>query len=322
MRRIRCSSGESSWLITVSNLDELSMKRIGGSSSRRRPGMQESTDDGLVAASSRSRRCLVEIRAFEAEQLAHRRRAGRSSWPKWKHRHTRLRLAPSPAEQAVIASTTCWRFPADGCCRRWNRAQLLSVHLESLLKLVVTLRAPDETQPSLAVASQELVALGTPAPGQLDGTRRSAALQDVVVQSLDLLLEGEDRRGRTLCATRNAKHRAGRRTRPMIPLALIETERRDAALRRSSGWRPCGHESVHRGTLAAELGLDEHDDVFVPTWDAGDARSDGADGGSITWCCTIRRTIRRSCASAPSANIFHVIGEAVPILLMHPYESF
>ena len=35
---------------------------------------------------------------------------------------------------------------------------------------------------------------------------------------------------------------------------------------------------AHRGMLAAELGLDEHDDVFeIDARDAGDARPDGID---------------------------------------------
>jgi polyphosphate kinase len=80
---------------------------------------------------------------------------------------------------------------------------------------------------------------------------------------------------------------------------------------------------VHRGMLAAELGLDEHDDVFeiddgmlalrdlmelaaVDNPALHDPPHHPADHARLT----------------PSRNIFHVIRDAGSILLMHPYESF
>ena len=80
---------------------------------------------------------------------------------------------------------------------------------------------------------------------------------------------------------------------------------------------------VHRGMLAAELGLDEAHDVFEVDGMLGAARPDGDRGARRSRRCTIRRTTRsttRACST--TRNIFHVIRDAGPILLQHPYESF
>ena len=55
--------------ITASNLDEFFMKRIGGLKQQAIAGMQELTDDGRTPQQQIAE-CLVEIRAFEAEQRA------------------------------------------------------------------------------------------------------------------------------------------------------------------------------------------------------------------------------------------------------------
>jgi polyphosphate kinase len=84
-----------------------------------------------------------------------------------------------------------------------------------------------------------------------------------------------------------------------------------------------GMNPVHRGMLAAELGLDEHDDVFeiddgmlamrdrmelmaVDNPALHDPPHHPVDHARLT----------------PSRNIFHVIRDVGSILLMHPYESF
>ncbi len=81
--------------------------------------------------------------------------------------------------------------------------------------------------------------------------------------------------------------------------------------------------SAHRGMLAAELGLDEHDDVFE------------IDAGMLAMRDLMELTAVDNPALhdppyhpadharlAPSRSIFHVIRDAGSILLMHPYESF
>ena len=130
------------------------------------------------------------------------------------------------------------------------------------LNLLVTLRAPDDTELSLARVKVP-VGLGIPRFLRVDGTRRFVRLEDVVAHNLDLLFPEARIDGYEFFrVTRNANTERDEDEADDL-LALIESELRDrrfAPIVRMEALR--GMNPAHRGMLAAELGLDEHDDVF------------------------------------------------------------
>jgi len=107
-------------------------------------------------------------------------------------------------------------------------------------------------------------------------------------------------------------------------LQMIESalrERKFAEIvRLEVGW---GMEEQHRGMLAAELGVDEHGDVFAVDGIVGKrdlmeiARLDRAE-----LCFPPHKPVDNAELCDEDPNIFHVIRKHGSILLQHPYESF
>jgi polyphosphate kinase len=306
--------------ITASNLDEFFMKRIGGLKQQAIAGMQELTDDGRTPQQQIAE-CLVEIRAFEAEQ--------RALLPDLLKRlaeadiHVLAFDQLSPAEQAAIREYYLRNIFPLMTPQAMDPAHPFPFISNLSLNLLVTLRAPDDTEPSLARVKVP-VGLGIPRFLRVDGTRRFVPLEDVVAHTLDLLFPEAKIDGYEFFrVTRNANTERDEDEADDL-LALIESELRDrrfAPIVRMEAVR--GMNPVHRGMLAAELGLDEHDDVFE------------IDAGMLAMRDLMELTAVDNPALhdppyhpvdharlAPSRNIFHVIREAGSILLMHPYESF
>jgi polyphosphate kinase len=306
--------------ITASNLDEFFMKRIGGLKQQAIAGMQELTVDGRTPQQQITE-CLVEIRAFEAEQ--------RALLPALLKRldeadiHILAFDELSPAEQAAIREYYLRNIFPLVTPQAMDPAHPFPFISNLSLNLLVTLRAPDDTEPSLARVKVP-VGLGIPRFLRVDGTRRFVPLEDVVAHTLDLLFPEARIEGfEFFRVTRNANTERDEDEADDL-LALIESElreRRFAPIVRMEAVR--GMNPTHRGMLAAELGLDERDDVFeiedgmlalrdlmeltaVDNPALHDPPHHPADHARLT----------------PSRNIFHVIREAGSILLMHPYESF
>ncbi len=306
--------------ITASNLDEFFMKRIGGLKQQAIAGMQELTDDGRTPQQQIAE-CLVEIRAFEAEQ--------RALLPELLKQlaeadiHILAFDQLSPAEQAAIREYYLRNIFPLMTPQAMDPAHPFPFISNLSLNLLVTLRAPDDTEPSLARVKVP-VGLGIPRFLRVDGTRRFVPLEDVVAHTLDLLFPEAKIDGYEFFrVTRNANTERDEDEADDL-LALIESELRDrrfAPIVRMEAVR--GMNPAHRGMLAAELGLDEHDDVFE------------IDAGMLAMRDLMELTAVDNSALhdpphhpadharlAPSRNIFHVIREAGSILLMHPYESF
>jgi polyphosphate kinase len=306
--------------ITASNLDEFFMKRIGGLKQQAIAGMQELTDDGRTPQQQIAE-CLVEIRAFEAEQ--------RALLPVLLKRladaeiHVLAFDQLSPGEQAAIREYYLRNIFPLVTPQAMDPAHPFPFISNLSLNLLVTLRAPDDVEPSLARVKVP-VGLGIPRFLRVEGTRRFVPLEDVIAHTLDLLFPEVRVDGYEFFrVTRNANTERDEDEADDL-LALIESELRDrrfAPIVRMEAVR--GMKPVHRGMLAAELGLDEHDDVFeiddgmlalrdlmelaaVDNPALHDPPHHPADHARLT----------------PSRNIFHVIREAGSILLMHPYESF
>ena len=306
--------------ITASNLDEFFMKRIGGLKQQAIAGMQELTDDGRTPQQQIAE-CLVEIREFEAAQ--------RALLPELlkRLRESDIDILSfeqlSAAEQAAIREHYLRNIFPLVTPQAMDPAHPFPFISNLSLNLLVTLRSPDDTEPSLARVKVP-VGLGIPRFLRVDGTRRFVRLEDVIAHTLDLLFPEVRVDGYEFFrVTRNANTERDEDEADDL-LALIESELRDrrfAPIVRMEAL--AGMNPVHRGMLAAELGLDERDDVF----EIGDGMLAMRDLMELTAVDNpaLHDPPHHPADHArltPSRNIFHVIREAGSILLMHPYESF
>src|ERR1700687_5527501 len=253
LERVKCLA------ITASNLDEFFMKRIGGLKQQAIAGMQELTDDGRTPQQQIAE-CLTEVRQFEAEQ--------RTLLPELLKRlrehdiHVLAFEQLTAAEQGAIREYYLRNIFPLMTPQAMDPAHPFPFISNLSLNLLVTLRAPDDTEPSLARVKVP-VGLGIPRFLRVDGTRRFVPLEDVVAHTLDLLFPEAKIDGYEFFrVTRNANTERDEDEADDL-LALIESELRDrrfapiVRLEVLAGMNP-----VHRGMVAAELGLDERSDVF------------------------------------------------------------
>ncbi len=305
--------------ISASNLDEFFMKRIGGLKQQAVAGMQELTVDGRTPQQQIAE-CLAEIRDFEAQQ--------RALWPALLERLREYDIdllsfeGLSAAEQSAIREYFVRNIFPLMTPQTMDPAHPFPFISNLSLNLLVTLRAPDDNEPSLARVKIP-VGLGIPRFLRVDGTRRFVPLEDVVAHTLDLLFPNARIEGSEFFrVTRNANTERDEDDADDL-LALIESElreRRFAPIVRMEAIK--GISAVHRGMLAAELGLHEQDDVFEVQGML--AMRDLMELASVD-CPALHDTPHHPVDHprlTPSRNIFHVIRDAGAILLMHPYESF
>ncbi len=190
------------------------------------------------------------------------------------------------------------------------------------LNLLVGLRHPKEPEQLLARVKVP-VGAGVPRFMQLDGKNTFVPLESVMAANLDLLFPGmEIDSCEEFRVTRNANTLRGEETADDL-LSLIESglrERKFAPVVRlevESTIAP-----LHRGRLAAELGLNEQADVFEV-----DGLMAPRDLMELT---AIKAPALHDAPHHPVTHhtledkdsIFHIIRDAGPILLHHPYHSF
>jgi polyphosphate kinase len=306
--------------ITASNLDEFFMKRIGGLKQQAIAGMQELTDDGRTPQQQIAE-CLAEVRQFESAQ--------RALLPVLLERlsecdiHVLSFEQLTPAEQAAIREYYLRNIFPLMTPQTMDPAHPFPFISNLSLNLLVTLRGPDDLEPSLARVKVP-VGRGIPRFLRVDGTRRFVPLEDVVAHTLDLLFPEARIDGcEVFRVTRNANTERDEDEADDL-LALIESELRDrrfAPIVRMEAM--AGMLAAHRGMLAAELGLDERDDVF----EIGEGMLAMRDLMELTAVDNpaLHDPPQHPADHArlsPTRSIFHVIREAGSILLMHPYESF
>ena len=192
------------------------------------------------------------------------------------------------------------------------------------LNLLVTLRFPGGSEVYMARVkvpvskdvSKRLIAI--------DGSLTFVTLEDLIVNNLDMLFPGMEIASCALFrVTRNAI------VEPDVEAAndlleLIETELRErhfAPIVRLEV--QCGMEPVHRGMLAAELGLNEEEDVFEV--DSMMSMRDLFELAAIDrpeLHDKPHRPVDHPLLANDRRNIFHIIRENGPILLQHPYQPF
>jgi polyphosphate kinase len=315
--------------ITASNLDEFFMKRIGGLKQQAASGVQTLTLDGRTPQAQIAE-CLDVIRQQEQRQ------------------REVLALLLDQLKTCGIAVLSYEELSAA------QQAALREHYLTNIFPLVTPL-AIDPAHPFPFVSSLSLNLLVTirqaaddqpsePAPGEPDtalarikvpvgsgvprfvrvGERNDfVLLEDVIAHNLDLLFpQLEIAKCELFRVSRNANAERDEEEADDL-LALIETELRDrrmAPIVRLEVER--GMEPVHRGMLAAELGLDERADVFET-------------GGMLA----MRDLMELAELEIPELHdpphhpldhprlqehrsIFHIIRDAGSLLLRHPYDSY
>jgi polyphosphate kinase len=158
---------------------------------------------------------------------------------------------------------------------------------------------------------------------QVDQSNHFVLLEEIVANNLDLLFpEAEVAAAEVFRVTRNANTERDEEEADDL-LAMIESELRDRRVAPIVRLEVVGNfDPVRRGMLAAELGLDEHSDVF---------EGSGLPGlRDLVELLTLDLPELRDPPHHPvdhprlveKRSIFHIIRDAGSILLLHPYESF
>jgi len=305
--------------IVGSNLDEFVMKRLGGLKQQVAASVRETTVDGRTPA-QQIEECYGVIRDFHVrerrlqEELVSLLAAEGiriSGWADleddaraWLRDHYFRNIFPLVTPQAMDPAHP---FP----------------FISNLsLNLLITVRHPKDERPSLARVK-------VPVGGGIDRLLRVrnedlfVPLEEVMAHNLDLLLPGIEVEACELFrVTRNANTERDEETADDL-LGMIESElreRRFAPIVRLEVAR--GMSELHRGMLAAELGLDEGDDVVEQ---AGMLAT-----RDLMQIASLPRAELHDPPHHPidhpslhgEAPIFHQIRNAGSILLQHPYESF
>jgi len=196
-------------------------------------------------------------------------------------------------------------------------------HISNLsLNLLVTLRTPEEATPMLARVK---VPMGNAVSRfiQVGNGHQFVPLEDVMANNLDVLFpEVEILDCEVFRVTRNANTERDEDTADDL-LAMIESEVRDrkfapiVRLETTDSIMP-----THRGMLAAELGLDEDEDVFESDVMLGQRDLMEIAGIDIPHLHDPDHHPIDNVDLDDNQNIFHIIRNKGPILLHHPYESF
>jgi polyphosphate kinase len=305
--------------ITAANLDEFFMKRIGGLKQQVVAGVQERTADGRTPQEQIAE-CYTVVRELETRQRA------------------QLALLLSELRQFGIELVAHADLDAEaqrGLRERYvnnifplvtplalDPAHPFPFISNLSLNLLVTGHHPKDSD-SLMIRIKVPIGSGIPRFVRVGETRRFVRLEDVMANNLDLLLPGMTIESCELFrVTRNANTERDEEEADDL-LAMIESELRDRRFAPIVRLEVAGGmQAVHRGMLAAELGLDEQADV-----------ADVQGMLALRDLMEIAQLDDPALRDAPlhpidhprlqtSRSIFHVLREAGSLLLQHPYESF
>ncbi len=305
--------------ITAANLDEFFMKRIGGLKQQVGAGVQERTVDGRTP-SEQILECAAQVRELKRDWRA-----------LWDGLQAELRAhdigvvayeALGADEQAALREHYLRNVFPLVTPLALDPAHPFPFISNLSLNLLVTGHHPKETEP-LMIRVKVPVGAGIARFVRVGEGRRFVSLEDVMAHNLDLLLPGMAIASCEMFRViRNANTERDEEEADDL-LALIESELRDrrfapiVRLEVAAGMNP-----VHRGMLAAELGLDEQADVV-----------DVQGLLALRDLMEIAQLDDAALREAPhhpvdqprlqtTRNIFHIIRDAGSLLLQHPYESF
>jgi polyphosphate kinase len=305
--------------ITASNLDEFFMKRIGGLKQQVVAGMHELTVDGRTPQQQIAE-CYVVVRELERRQ----RELAPLILSQLENYGIRVRpYASLSADERKSIREYYYKniFPLV-TPQAMDPAHPFPFVSNLSLNLLVTARSQNDSD-ALMARVKVPIGFGIPRFLRVGNQSDFVRLEDVVANNLDLLFPSMLIDSYELFrVTRNANTERDEDEADDL-LALIESELRDrrfAPIVRLEVLS--GISTVHRGMLAAELGLDERADVF-----------------EVDGMLSMRDLAELAAIDAPALHdpphhpvdhprltvgrsIFHVIRDAGSFLLLHPYESF
>jgi len=305
--------------IACSNLDEFSMKRIGGLKQQVGAGMHETSVDGRTPQEQ-----INDCRKVMRDMLS---QATDSFVDIMKQ------LAPhgisfksyddlSDAEREDVRDHYYHNIFPLVTPQAMDPAHPFPFISNLSLNLLVTLHHPGETQELLARVKVP-IGKGISRFIKIGKGNDYVPLEQIMANNLDLLFpDMEVVSCEFFRVTRNANTEKDEEQADDL-LNMIETELRDRKLAPIVRMEVMSHmNAIHRGMLAAELGLDEMTEVFETDVLLGlrdlmeiafldlpalhDKDHHPADNNLLL----------------DSRNIFHIIRQSGPILLHHPYESF
>ncbi len=307
--------------IVNNNLDEFFMKRIGGLKQQIAAGVHTPTVDGRTPDQQ-----VAECRAVLAEMQADQERIYLELMAQLERHDIRLVIIdslPKDVRERLREQFRTAIFPMITPLAM-DPAHPFPFISNLALNLLVTLRYPGGGESYMARVKVPVSKDISKRLIRVDHVNTFVTLEDLIVNNLDMLFPGMEIESCELFrVTRNAIVEPDEEAANDL-LELIETELRErhfapiVRLEVQAGMDP-----VHRGMLAAELGLNEEEDVHevagmmakrdlfeLAGLDIPELRDKPHRPGDHPLLGNDRR------------NIFHIVRENGPLLLQHPYESF
>lgn len=307
--------------ITSNNLDEFQMKRIGGLKQQLAAGVRDTTIDGLTPAEQITA-CQEKVRELHKEQD----RILRELLGLLSRQNIRLVNYESLSEDERQAQRNNFIeniFPLLTPLAM-DPGHPFPFISNLALNLLVSLRHKGGSMTHIARIKVPAIKDIAPRFLRVGEEHKFVRLEDVVTHNLDLLFPGmEIITCELFRVTRNAIVEVEEDAADDL-LAMIESELRDrhfapiVRLQVEHDMDP-----THRGMLAAELGLDEENDVYeVDTIMALHDLFEIASLDIPELLNPPHQPIDHTRLAHDSRNIFHIIRERGSLLLQHPYESF
>ncbi|NCA69703.1 MAG: polyphosphate kinase 1 [Sphingobacteriia bacterium] len=307
--------------IVSNNLDEFYMKRIGGIKQEIAAGLHSLSVDGRTPL-QQLKECQAAVRAFQLDQ----RRIQDALMSELATHEIRIRRYAelSEAVRARLREHFCANIFPMLTPLAMDPAHPFPFISNLTLNLLVTMRYPDGAEIYMARVKVPVSKDVSKRLIQIDDTQSFVTLEDLMANNVDMLFPGMEILSCALFrVTRNAIVAPGVDTATDL-LQMIETELRErhfapiVRLEVQAGMDP-----VHRGMLAAELALNEEEDVFevegmmalrdlfeLASIDVPELRDEP------------HRAVDHPLLAHDRRNIFHIIRENGPLLLQHPYQAF
>ena len=307
--------------IVSSNLDEFFMKRMGGLMQQVGAGVTKLTVDGRTPQ-QQIVECHEKVREIESrkEQLFDQVLEALEAQDIRILKYDDL----TPSQEAMVRDHFYHDIYPLMTPQSIDPAHPFPFISNLSLNLLVTVKLPGDSDKTSMTRIKIPAGKGVPRFIQVvEGENHFVLLEDVVSHNLEMLLPGMEVVSiETFRVTRNANTERNEEHAEDL-LSMIESElreRRFTPIVRMEVMRGMGE--VHRGMLAAELGLNEHSDVFdvdrmsamrdlfqlasLPIPELQDAHHEPLDNAELRH----------------SRSLFYSIRDEGPFLLQHPYESF
>lgn len=306
--------------IVSSNLDEFYMKRIGGLKQQLEAGVHGLSVDGRTPAEQ-----LAACHEVTRDLERRRQRIWRDLQPLLEAQQIRVLPYPSLDEAQKARLRDYFTDNIFPLCTplAMDPGHPFPFISNLALNFLVTVRFPGDQDHYLARVKVPTVDRVAPRFLPVDDDHTFVALEQVMVENLDLLFPGMEIVSAELFrVTRNAQVERDEEQADDL-LEMIELELRDRHFADMVRLEVAhGMNSVHRGMIAAELGLHQVDDVLevdgmlamrdlfqIASLDISELHEPDLYATDHP-----RLQDRRS--------IFYTIRDGGPILLQHPYESF